>query len=66
MLRVGIEASSIDAGSGRLSMQQLDRIKATTDSISGRMQLTRLAELAGLLPVELDSGLRSPALQASF
>lgn len=64
MLKVGIEASSI-GGSGRLSMAQLDKITATTDSISGRMQLTRLAELAGLLPVELQSGPRSPAL-ASF
>lgn len=61
MLKVGIEASSID-DTGRLTVAQLEKIKATTDSISRRMQLTRLAELAGLLPVELQP--RSPALSA--
>ena len=63
MLRVGIQASSID-GTGRLSMAQLDWIKATVDTTSAKMQLGRLAQLAGLLPVELESGPRSPTLSA--
>jgi hypothetical protein len=55
MMKVGIEAASID-DTGRLSVAQLERIKGTADSTSGKIQLTRLADLAGLLPVELQAG----------